>query len=117
MIIKESILKVIDNSGALSAKCIGLFKLPTAKVGDIITVSIIKALPNRKVKKGEVHKAIIIRTKASVRRLDGSILQFDENALILLEVDLTPKGTRIFGPIPLELACYSKIASLATKFI
>jgi large subunit ribosomal protein L14 len=117
MIFKESILKVVDNSGALYAKCIGIKGNTIASIGSIITVSIIKALSNRKIKKGEVHKAIIIRTKKGVIRPDGSFLQFDENSLILLEADSTPKGTRILGPLPFELTSYSKIASLATKFI
>src|ERR1700744_3350032 len=102
MIYQETLLKVVDNSGALYAKCIGISDRSVAYLGDLITVSIIKALPNRKVKKGEVCRALIIRTKASTTRPDGSILQFDENSLIILEADLTPKGTRIFGPVPFE---------------
>lgn len=119
MIYKESILKVVDNSGALYAKCIGIKGNTIASLGSIITVSIIKALSNRKIKKGEVHKAIIIRTKKGVKRPDGSYLQFDENSLILVDTisSLTPKGTRILGPLPLELTSNSKLASLATKYI
>lgn len=118
MIFKETILKVADNSGAIFAKCIGISNLFTAYLGDIITVSIIKTLPNCKIKKGEIHKALIIRTKKGVTRKDGSNLKFDENSLILLEPDLTtPKGSRIFGPLPIEISSNSKVISLATKII
>lgn len=117
MIYKETILRVVDNTGGIYAKCIGIQDNPVASIGDLITVSIVKALPNRKVKKGEIHKALIIRTKKGVSRPDGTYIQFNENAIIILEPELSPKGTRLFGPIPIEIASNSKIASLITKLI
>lgn len=108
---------VIDNSGALQVHLIRILKKKKGEIGDVIVISIIKALSNRKVKKGEIYKALIVRTKRGIRRKDGTQLQFGDNCVVLLTTDFMPIGTRIFGPIPLEIQKHKKIASLASYFI
>lgn len=120
MIQMESILKTGDNSGAKRVKCIkvlGGSKKAFAQTGDIIVVSIKEALPNSRVKKGAVHKAVVVRTKAPIIRKDGSTIRFDENACVLIKEGNEPIGTRIFGPISREvrLKGFVRIASLAPE--
>ncbi|MCY4443263.1 MAG: 50S ribosomal protein L14 [Proteobacteria bacterium] len=123
MIQMETILASADNSGAKSLRCIkvlGGSKKISAKVGDIIVVSVKEALPTSKVKKGSIQKAVVVRTKASIVRKDGSTLRTDENACVLVrESDHSPIGTRIFGPVAREirLAGFIKIASLAPEVL
>jgi len=118
MIQVQSILDVADNSGARKIFCIkvlGGSKRRYATVGDVIVVSIRDALPNSKVKKGSVMKAVIVRTRKAVRRLDGSVIRFDTNSAVLIDAQKQPIGTRIFGPVARELRQknYLKIISLA----
>merc|ERR1711990_262492 len=106
MIQMQTILKVADNSGAKKVVCIKVLGGSGHMIsgcGDIIIVAIKNAIPNGKVKKGEVHRALIIRTKKGVRRSDGSTLQFDSNAVVLLTQQGEPIGSRVFGPVPREL--------------
>lgn len=121
MIQQETRLQVADNSGAQEVMCIkvlGGSKREVASVGDIIVVSIKKALPKGKVKKGDVHKAVVVRTHKEIRRADGSAIRFDTNAAVLIDQKGEPLGTRIFGPIPRELrANYMKIISLAPEVL
>ncbi|WWO97056.1 MAG: 50S ribosomal protein L14 [Candidatus Dasytiphilus stammeri] len=123
MIQERTILTVADNSGAKSVMCIkvlGGTRRRYAYIGDIIKISIKDAIPRGKVKKGEVMKAVVVRTKKGVRRTDGSMIRFDENACILLNnVTNQPVGTRIFGPITRELRKekFSKIISLAPEVL
>ena len=122
MIQSESHLEVADNSGARRVMCIkvlGGSKRRTAGVGDIIVVSIKDAIPRAKVKKGEVHRAVIVRTSYPVRRNDGSAIRFDSNAAVLINKQGEPIGTRIFGPVVRELRAkkYMKIISLAPEVL
>lgn len=122
MIQMQSKLKVADNSGAKELMCIkviGGSKRRTASVGDIIVVSIREALPNSKVKKGDVAKAVIVRTISKVRRVDGSYIRFDDNSAVLIKADKEPIGTRIFGPVARELRAkqFVKIISLAPEVL
>lgn len=123
MIQMESVLQSGDNSGAKTLKCfkvLGGSKRRYASVGDIIVVSVKEALPNAKVKKGEVHKAVIVRTKFGIKRVDGSTIRFDENAAVLIKgKDNEPVGTRIFGPVAREVRGkgFGKIASLAPEVL
>ena len=122
MIQQESYLKVADNTGAKEIKCIrvlGGSKRKTGNIGDIIVASVRKATPGGTVKKGEVVKAVIVRTKRGVRREDGSYVRFDENAAVLIKDDKNPRGTRIFGPVARELRDkdYMKILSLAPEVL
>ena len=122
MIQQESYLKVADNTGAKEIKCIrvlGGSKRKYGNIGDVIVASVRKAAPNGTVKKGEVVKAVIVRTKKGVRRNDGTYVRFDENAAVLIKEDKNPKGTRIFGPVARELRDkeYMKILSLAPEVI
>ncbi|MFI4846968.1 MAG: 50S ribosomal protein L14 [Candidatus Makana argininalis] len=122
MIQTQTILKVADNSGARIVMCIkvlGGSKRKYASLGDIIKVSIKEAIPRGKVKKGDVLKAVIVRTKKNYHRLDGSIIRFDNNACVLLNNSDQPIGTRIFGPITRELRNekFMKIVSLAPEVI
>ena len=123
MIQMESTLQSGDNSGAKLMKCfkvLGGSKRRYASVGDIVVVSIKEALPNAKVKKGEVHKAVIVRTKKDVKRADGSVIRFDENAAVLIKgKENEPIGTRIFGPVAREVRVkgFAKIASLAPEVL
>ena len=120
MIQQESYLKVADNTGAKEIHCIrvlGGSKRKYVNIGDVIVASVRKAAPGGTVKKGEVVKAVIVRTKRGVRREDGSYVRFDENAAVIIKEDKNPKGTRIFGPVARELrdAGYTKILSLAPE--
>ena len=122
MIQMQTHLKVADNSGAKEVECIkviGGSKRRTASVGDIIVVSIKEALPNSKVKKGDVYNAVVVRTAKGVRRPDGSLVRFDGNAAVLLNNKLEPIGTRIFGPVTRELRTerFMKIVSLAPEVL
>ena len=122
MIQQESRLKVADNTGAKEILCIrvlGGSGRRYATVGDIIVVSIRDALPNSKVKKGSVMKAVIVRTRKAVRRLDGSVIRFDTNSAVLIDAQKQPIGTRIFGPVARELRQknYLKIISLAPEVL
>ena len=122
MIQMESYLKVADNTGAKEIHCIrvlGGSKRKYGNIGDIIVASVRKAAPGGTVKKGEVVKAVIVRTKRGVRREDGSYVRFDENAAVIIKEDKNPKGTRIFGPVARELRDrdYMKILSLAPEVI
>ncbi len=118
----QSILKVADNTGARSLMCIkvlGGSKRQYAHIGDIVKVSIKDAAPRGRVKKGEVYNAVVVRTAKGVRRIDGSLIKFDENAAVLLNNKLEPIGTRIFGPVTRELrnARFMKIVSLAPEVL
>ena len=122
MIQMQSNLEVADNSGAKRVQCIkvlGGSKRKTASVGDIIVVSIKEAIPRAKVKKGEVHRAVIVRTSYPVRRVDGTAIRFDNNAAVLINKQGEPIGTRIFGPVVRELRAkrYMKIISLAPEVL
>lgn len=122
MIQMQSRLDVADNSGAQEVQCIkvlGGSKRKNAGVGDIIVVSIKKALPRGKVNKGTVHKAVIVRTASDIRRDDGTIIRFDNNAAVLINNQGEPIGTRIFGPVTRELRArnFMKIISLAPEVL
>ena len=122
MIQQESYLKVADNTGAKEIKCIrvlGGSKRKYGNIGDVIVASVRKSTPGGQVKKGEVVKAVIVRTCSGVRRADGTYVRFDENAAVLIRDDKTPRGTRIFGPVARELRDkdYMKILSLAPEVI
>ena len=122
MIQQESYLKVADNTGAKEIKCIrvlGGSKRKFGNIGDVIVASVRKATPGGTVKKGEVVKAVIVRSVKGVRRADGSYVRFDENAAVLIKDDKNPRGTRIFGPVARELRDkeYMKILSLAPEVI
>ena len=122
MIQQESYLKVADNTGAKEIHCIrvlGGSKRKFGNIGDVIVASVRKAAPGGTVKKGEVVKAVIVRTKRGVRREDGSYVRFDENAAGIIKEDKNPKGTRIFGPVARELRekDFMKILSLAPEVI
>ena len=122
MIQQESYLKVADNTGAKEIKCIrvlGGSKRRYGNIGDVIVASVRKAAPGGTVKKGEVVKAVIVRTRHGVRRQDGTYVRFDENAAVIIKDDRNPRGTRIFGPVARELRDkdYMKILSLAPEVI
>ena len=122
MIQQQSFLKVADNTGAKEIMCIrvlGGSGRRYANIGDVIVASVKKAAPGGTVKKGEVVKAVIVRTKRGVRREDGSYVRFDENAAVIIKEDKNPKGTRIFGPVARELRekDFMKILSLAPEVI
>lgn len=122
MIQQESYLKVADNTGAKEIKCIrvlGGSKRKFGSIGDIIVASVRKAAPGGSVKKGDVVKAVIVRTTKGVHRADGTYVRFDENAAVLIKEDKNPSGTRIFGPVARELRDkeFMKILSLAPETI
>ena len=122
MISVETNLDVADNSGARRVQCIkvlGGSKRRTASVGDVIVVSIKDAIPRGKVKKGDVHQAVVVRTAYPVRRADGSVIRFDRNAAVLINKQMEPIGTRIFGPVTRELRArkFMKIISLAPEVL
>ncbi|MAR79186.1 MAG: 50S ribosomal protein L14 [Rhodospirillaceae bacterium] len=122
MIQAESKLGVADNSGARSVQCIkvlGGSKRKTAGVGDVIVVSVKEAIPKGRVKKGEMHRAVIVRTAKEIRRPDGSAIRFDKNAAVLINKEGEPIGSRIFGPVTRELRDkkYMKIISLAPEVL
>ena len=122
MIQVESVLDVADNSGARKVCCIkvlGGSKRRYANVGDVVVVSVREALPNSKIKKGQVMKAVIVRTKKGMRRADGSLIRFDVNSAVLIDANKQPIGTRIFGPVARELRYkrFLKIVSLAPEVL
>ena len=122
MIQVETNLDVADNSGARRVQCIkvlGGSKRKTAQVGDIIVVSVKDAIPRGRVKKGDVHRAVIVRTAKEIRRPDGSAIRFDRNAAVLINKQQEPIGTRIFGPVTRELRTerFMKIVSLAPEVL
>ena len=122
MIQMQTRLNVADNSGAKEVMCVkvlGGSKRRVASIGEVIVVSIKEALPNAKVKKGDVAKAVVVRTTHKLRRPDGSYIRFDENAAVVIKDDKTPRGTRIFGPVARELRekDFMKIVSLAPEVI
>lgn len=122
MIQVETILTIADNSGAKSVKCIkvlGGSRRRYASVGDVIVVAIREAMPNSKVRKGETAKAVVVRTKREIRRADGSYIRFDTNSAVMLNAQLEPIGTRIFGPVARELRGkkFMKIVSLAPEVL
>ena len=122
MIQQESYLNVADNTGAKEIKCIrvlGGSKRKYASIGDVIVASVRKAAPGGQVKKGDVVKAVVVRTSKAVRRADGTYVRFDDNAAVLIKDDRNPTGTRIFGPVARELRDrdYMKILSLAPEVI
>ena len=122
MIQQQTLLKVADNTGAKELMCIRVLGGSYRKwgnIGDVIVASVKKAAPNSAVKKGDVVKAVIVRSKRGLRREDGSYVRFDENAAVLIKDDKTPRGTRIFGPVARELRDqeYMKILSLAPEVL
>lgn len=122
MVQEQTRLNVADNSGAKKLMCIrvlGGSKKKYGSIGDLIVVSVKSAIPNAAIKKGEVSRAVIVRTKKEVRRRDGSYIRFDENAAVLLDAQGEPRGTRIFGPVARELRekDFMKIISLAPEVI
>ena len=122
MVQQQSILKVADNTGAkelMCIRCLGGSHRKYAEIGDVIVASVKTATPGGVVKKGEVVKAVVVRSKKGARRPDGSYVKFDENAAVIIKEDKTPKGTRIFGPVARELRekDYMKILSLAPEVL
>ncbi len=122
MIQNESRLKVADNTGArelLVIRCLGGSKRKTATIGDVVVCAVKAAAPGGAVKKGDVVKAVVVRTKYGLRRENGSYIKFDENAAVIIKDDKTPRGTRIFGPVARELRDkdYMKIVSLAPEVL
>ena len=122
MIQMQTLLEVADNSGAKSVRCIkvlGGSKRVIAGVGDLIIVAVQTALPDTKVKKGEVKKAVIVRTVSAIKRDDGSYIRFDKNSVVLVDANNEPIGTRIFGPVARELRAknFTKICSLAPEVL
>ena len=122
MIQTETKLNIADNSGAKKVQCIkvlGGSKRKYAAVGDVIVVSIKEAIPRGRVKKGDIHRAVVVRTSKEIRRVDGSAIRFDTNAAVLINNQLEPIGTRIFGPVTRELRVknFMKIVSLAPEVL
>ena len=121
MIQMQTILQVADNSGARRVMCIKVLKSSShfADIGDIIKVAVKEAIPRSKVKKGEIYNAVVVRTRAGVRRPDGSLIRFDHNAAVLLDKQKQPLATRIFGPVTRELRskAFMKIISLAEEVL
>ena len=121
MIQQESLLRVADNTGAREVLCIrilGSSNHRTAGVGDVIVAVVKDAIPNMNVKDGEIVKAVIVRTRQPIRREDGSYVTFDDNAVVIIDPKLNPRGTRVFGPVARELrGQYMKIISLAPEVV
>ena len=122
MIQQETTLKVADNTGAKEVLCIkvlGGSRKRYARTGDLIVITIKKAIPGSNVKKGEIHKAVVVRTRKEQKRKDGSYIRFDDNAAVLVNDNQEPKGTRVFGPVARELRekRFMKILSLAPEVI
>ena len=122
MIQSESTLQVADNSGARKVACIkvlGGSRRKYASIGDVIVVSVKEAIPNARVKKGDVRKAVVVRTRKGLGRADGTYIKFDENAAVLIDAQNEPIGTRIFGPVARELRArrFMKIVSLAPEVL
>lgn len=122
MVQQQSLLKVADNTGAKELMCIRVLGGSTRRygnIGDVIVASVKKAIPGGVVKKGDVVKAVIVRTKTGARRADGSYIKFDENAAVIIKDDKSPRGTRIFGPVARELRDkdFMRIVSLAPEVL
>ena len=122
MIQQQTILKVADNTGAkelMCIRCMGGSYMKTANIGDVIVASVKTATPGGVVKKGDVVRAVVVRTKKGARRKDGSYIKFDENAAVIIKDDMNPRGTRIFGPVARELRDkkFMKIVSLAPEVL
>ena len=121
MIQMESKVFVADNTGARTAKMIGVIgtRSKSAGIGDVVTVHVREATPTASIKKGEVVRAVVVRTAAPIRRADGSVLRFDKNAIVIIDKDKNPQGTRIFGPVARELRekNFMKIVSLAPEVL
>ena len=122
MIQMQTNLDVADNSGAKRVQCIkvlGGSKRKVASVGDVIVVSVKEAIPRGRVKKGDVHRAVIVRTAKDIRRADGTVIRFDSNAAVIINNQKEPRGTRIFGPVPRELreGGFLRILSLAPEVL
>jgi large subunit ribosomal protein L14 len=122
MIQLRSILDVADNTGAKRASFIGVLSKKNcffAEIGDVITVNVKESVPEATIKKGEVARAVVVRTKQQIRRSDGSVLRFDRNAIVFIDAQLNPRGTRVFGPVARELRekNFTKIISLAPEVI
>ena len=122
MVQQQTILKVADNTGdkeIMCIRCTGGSFVKTANIGDVIVASVKSAAPGGMVKKGDVVKAVIVRSKKGIQRPDGSYIRFDENAAVIIKEDKTPRGTRIFGPVARELRDrdYMKIVSLAPEVL
>jgi large subunit ribosomal protein L14 len=122
MIQMQSVLEVADNSGAKKVTCIkvlGGSNHMIADIGDVIVVSVREAMPNGKIKKGEIHRALIVRTKVGVKRIDGSSIKFDVNSVVLVNKQGEPLGTRVFGPVTRELRAkkFLRIVSLAEEVL
>ena len=121
MIQMESKVQIADNTGARVCKMIGVLgtRSKQAGVGDIITVHVREAIPTANIKKGEVVQAVVVRTAAPIRRSDGSVLRFDRNAVVIIDKDKNPRGTRVFGPVARELRekNFMKIVSLAPEVL
>jgi large subunit ribosomal protein L14 len=122
MIQQESVLEVADNSGARKVACIrvlGGTRRRYATIGDVIVVAVKDAVPNARVKKGEVRRAVVVRTAKAIGRRDGSFIKFDDNAAVLIDAQKEPVGTRIFGPVARELRAkrFMKIISLAPEVL
>ena len=122
MIQQESVLQVADNSGARKVACIrvlGGSRRRYASIGDVIVVSVKEAIPNARVKKGEVRRAVVVRTRKGIGRPDGSYIRFDDNSVVLVDNNREPIGTRIFGPVARELRAkrFMRIVSLAPEVL
>ncbi len=122
MIQMQSVLEVADNSGARRVQCVkvlGGSQRRYASIGDVIVVSVKEALPNSRVKKKQVHKAVVVRTRKEIGRMDGSYIRFDDNSVVLIDANREPIGTRIFGPVARELRAkkFMKIVSLAPEVL
>jgi large subunit ribosomal protein L14 len=122
MIQMQSVVDVSDNSGAKTARCIkvlGGTSRRTASIGDIVIVAVQKSIPSATVKRKAVVRGVVVRTRFPIRRADGSHIRFDKNAIVIIDADNAPKGTRIFGAVPRELRekRYSKIISLASEVV
>jgi large subunit ribosomal protein L14 len=122
MIQMESVLDVADNSGARRVACVkvlGGSQRRYASIGDVIVVSVKEALPNSRVKKKQVHKAVVVRTRKEIARADGSYIRFDDNSVVLIDANQEPIGTRIFGPVARELRAkrFMRIVSLAPEVL
>jgi len=122
MIMEQTMLDVADNTGAKTVRCfkvLGGTRRAYASVGDVVVGSVQRVMPGSMVKHGEVVRGVIVRTRAPIRREDGSYVRFDRNAIVLLQPDGNPRGTRIFGAIPRELRAknYMRIVSLATEVV
>ena len=121
MIQMESLIDVADNTGARSAKMIGVLgkRSRSASIGDVVTAHVRDSIPSATIKKGSVVKAVVVRTAAPIRREDGSVLRFDKNAVVIIDKDNNPRGTRIFGPVGRELRekQFMRIVSLAPEVL